>query len=122
MLHLWWQLCLWECVLCGVGMGGGGDGQCVTSVVAAMHVGVCPLWELVVVVVGSVLHLWWQTCLWECVLCGNGWWWWWAVCYICGGSCACGSVSSVRMGVGGSGQCVTYVVVTVPVGVYRLWE
>ena len=108
---------------CGNGMGssqcvpsimasvpvGGGCKQCITSVVAAMPVGVCPLWEWVVVV-GSVLHLWRQPCLWECVLCGNGWR---TVCYIWDGSCACGSVPSVGMG---DGQCVTSVVAAVLVG------
>ena len=46
-----------------VGIGGGG-GQCVTSVVVSVPVGVCPLWEWMVVVV--VVHLWWQPC--SCVL------------------------------------------------------
>ena len=60
------------CYICGgnracgsvssVGMSGGGGGKCVTSAVAAVPVGVCPLCEWVVVVVSSVLHLWWQPC------------------------------------------------------------
>ena len=36
------------------------------------------------------------------------------MCYICGGSCVCRSVSSVGMSDGG-GQCVTSVVAAVPV-------
>ena len=110
------------CYICGgscacvssVRMGGGGGGQCVTSVVVPMPVGVYPVWEWVVVLVGSVLHLWWQLCLWECVLRGNGWWW--TVCYICGASRVC--VSSV--GIGGDGQCVTSVVAAV--SVCPLWK